>query len=747
MRKRNYAGSMKGCNDRELHFYKGPVKQVMEVLYKAEKKDGQVVGEGLDFGLGYHDSNYICTFNEQGRMIHEITYSKHGKTMTTWNNDGKRLEEARFYGEKLSSVSTYSYDEQGRSTGYVSRNETGEIESYTENFYDELGYEVESTHHSRGQLFRRTVTVYEDEMRTAKDGHKYRNCLCRTEYKGDGTIESVHTRVYDKDGNNTEVKTTYTDEMKQRNNTLYTRKYNKHGDCIQHSTYRPDGSLEETTNFPHKYDKDGKKIEPPKTDTPAYDPYPLADGEREEMETDHHDNWTKNITFFEQKATSVAVRSYSYFGEPSANEPPFVHPLSQVGSGDLVKKSDNIKSLKKADAKWLATGGGTADNFPIERYYTVQFREYPSVVMLHINYVEATAVLKMLKEKFNVQIVQTTGSVEKGFIERMTGYVLSFKEYPGYLLHAFNIHEQDEYNFNVPGFIKKYTGGTDKVNFAQFKIYKPSPSSENYDDWFEEIVEQIMTDCALEQVADQPYINIIETCQTGFAMKEYPVSEDFEIDDLDINYGYGFEEFHDNLMDRFGTSTKGLVLFHGQPGTGKTYYIRHLLKSMAENNKVVIYMPPNMVDHLVEPSFMTFLSAEVQNFCEEGQTCVLLIEDAEPLLAKRQEGVRIQGVTNLLNLTDGLLNDMLKLQIICTFNVDLKKLDSALLRPGRLLARKEFKALDVLDANLLAQRLGIRHTFKKPATLGEIYSKLEDQDTLIHEVEHDRDASTILDDL
>src|ERR1035438_2456547 len=155
-------------------------------------------------------------------------------------------------------------------------------------------------------------------------------------------------------------------------------------------------------------------------------------------------------------------------------------------------------------------------------------------------------------------------------------------------------------------------------------------------------------------------------------------------------------------------------------------------------------MPPNMVDHLVEPSFMTFLSSEVKHYSEQGLFCVLLIEDAEPLLAARDSGVRIQGVTNLLNMTDGLLNDMLNLQIICTFNVDLKKLDSALLRPGRLLARKEFVALSELDANLLAQRLGIKHQFKKPATLGEIYALRKNQNTLIHEVESDRDASTAL---
>src|SRR5882757_2666117 len=101
-------------------------------------------------------------------------------------------------------------------------------------------------------------------------------------------------------------------------------------------------------------------------------------------------------------------------------------------------------------------------------------------------------------------------------------------------------------------------------------------------------------------------------------------------------------------MSRFKNESKGLILFHGEPGTGKTYYIRHLLRKMASNNKIVIYMPPNMVDYLVEPGFMTFLSKEVSHYSADGYFCVLLIEDAEPLLAARQSEARVQGVTNLL---------------------------------------------------------------------------------------------------
>jgi hypothetical protein len=335
----------------------------------------------------------------------------------------------------------------------------------------------------------------------------------------------------------------------------------------------------------------------------------------------------------------------------------------------------------------------------------------------------------------------------------MLRYIVSFPGHPEYLLHATQISSQDSEEFEIPAFLKSKDSYEDSrvVYFSPIQIFRPGDDLrvDEYgeEDDFSDALIDCIKKCMLKKKPDKPMINMIEVAGNSFTMVEHAVDDDFEIKNLDVNYGYGFEKFHNELMQRFITGTKGLVLFHGQPGTGKTYYIRHLLRKMTSSKKIVIYMPPNLVDHLVEPGFMTFLSGEIKDWSNDGNFCVLLIEDAEPLLAKRQEGVRIQGVTNLLNMTDGLLNDMLNLQIICTFNVDLRKLDSALLRPGRLIARKEFKPLSELDANLLAQRLGIKHHFTKPATLGEIYALRKDSSTLIHDVEPDKDASTRVDDL
>jgi ATP-dependent 26S proteasome regulatory subunit len=78
------------------------------------------------------------------------------------------------------------------------------------------------------------------------------------------------------------------------------------------------------------------------------------------------------------------------------------------------------------------------------------------------------------------------------------------------------------------------------------------------------------------------------------------------------------------------------------------------------------------------------------------------------------------SVSNLLNISDGLLSDCLNVQIICTFNSELHLVDNALLRKGRLIARYEFGKLETVKAQALAKHLQKPIEVNKPMTLAEI---------------------------
>jgi hypothetical protein len=182
--------------------------------------------------------------------------------------------------------------------------------------------------------------------------------------------------------------------------------------------------------------------------------------------------------------------------------------------------------------------------------------------------------------------------------------------------------------------------------------------------------------------------------------------------DIELNYGKGFKPVHEKIINTLNQRNgKGLVLLHGTPGTGKTHYLKHIASKIKD--KRVLFIPPFLADFITSPEMTPFLI--------ENSNSVLFIEDAERVITDRQTG-GANGVSNILNITDGILSDILNIQIVATFNMDKAKIDSALLRKGRLIAEHKFDALPIEDANNLLKHLGKEANATKPMTLTEIYN-------------------------
>ena len=174
-------------------------------------------------------------------------------------------------------------------------------------------------------------------------------------------------------------------------------------------------------------------------------------------------------------------------------------------------------------------------------------------------------------------------------------------------------------------------------------------------------------------------------CRIGIAYKEYgdlSVSNyDIKPTNANIEDNYNDDLPYDRIVELLLKDESALMLFYGSPGTGKSTLIKHLITNLDGVN--FVYFDSELL--------LSINNATLLNFALENKKTVFIMEDCEKALVDRKDDNPIMN--SLLNITDGILGDCMRLKIICTFNTSLDDVDKALLRKGRLKLKYEFKPL------------------------------------------------------
>lgn len=239
-----------------------------------------------------------------------------------------------------------------------------------------------------------------------------------------------------------------------------------------------------------------------------------------------------------------------------------------------------------------------------------------------------------------------------------------------------------------------------KVSYLYYQNTHPK-AKENVELFFSEYIEKY--------ISKESKISILIKNRSGLDLKTHTINP-YRID-FETMYNDDFLEVHNRVKHAITDQNKGVVLFHGIAGSGKTNYIKWLTSQIP--NKKFVFVPTTMIGSLTDPSFIDLLI--------ENKNSVLVLEDCENYIAERTAiNSNTDVVSSILNIADGILSDVLECQLICTFNSDISKIDSALLRKGRLIAEYKFRELSVEKCRKFLQSIGKSIDVDKPYSLAEL---------------------------
>jgi energy-coupling factor transporter ATP-binding protein EcfA2 len=362
-----------------------------------------------------------------------------------------------------------------------------------------------------------------------------------------------------------------------------------------------------------------------------------------------------------------------------------------IGQGKPAKIKENVKYFDSSHH---------GSFFPFGVYFTTTYGLMPSTI--HINKTYTEDLIFFLRDKG--EIFQDLVSIPATSPRSMTlslyqdDFETEEPEYKGTFLYKDCV-----INFQrTPSRKHKKTAETPPL-FTISIYYKPgtTPPVKDFDKFlFEEKLNSVIHTIFRDEhggIVFEPFETVVPE---GYSVEKY--------------YTKDFQPIHKHIVENLQKNESGLYLFHGEPGTGKTTYIKYLASVLKRD---VIYVPVAFIDSLVDPSFLPALLKKRHS--------VLVIEDAEKALLAREPGDSSSLVSAILNITDGIMGNVFSISVIATYNSPRAGIDKALLRKGRLKGEHKFDKLPVEQVQKILDDNKINFTAKEPMSLAEIFNTQE----------------------
>lgn len=206
---------------------------------------------------------------------------------------------------------------------------------------------------------------------------------------------------------------------------------------------------------------------------------------------------------------------------------------------------------------------------------------------------------------------------------------------------------------------------------------------------------QELNDCILDYCEeDSNKLNAIVLSPTS-GLELEPMSIREEETDTDLFYSAETFKRAQKTIKAIKKAEKGLVIFHGERGTGKTSMISHIASKL---DRIVIFVPLNMIDH-------TFNNPDFRKFVKKYDKPLLVVDDCESIFEDVYKSVSFTG--NVMQMVEGFLSESVGATVLMIFNEKSdSEIDEVLLECNELIDVVEFEWLSEEEATELAKHLG-----------------------------------------